>query len=47
MADNRTIYDLSEEEYEMYQKGDPEFEDVTKNTFEDALEMMDVDSNDD
>lgn len=46
MTDNRTILDLSEDEYERYLKGDPEFDVVTQNSTEDAIEMMGLDPDD-
>lgn len=48
--DERTIYDLSDEEYERYENNPEEFEDITDNTLEDTLDMMfdrDDDFNDD
>ena len=48
--DDRTIYDLSDEEYERYENNPEEFEDITDNTLEDTLDMMfdrDDDFNDD
>ncbi len=38
--DDRTIYDLSDEEYERYENNPEEFEDITDNTLEDTLDMM-------
>lgn len=39
----RTIYDLSDEEYDRYERGDEEFYDVTQATIDDSYEMMGVD----
>lgn len=40
MKDDRTIFDLSEEEYEDYEKNPEKYKDVTDNSEEDALNMM-------
>lgn len=47
--DERTIFDLSEEEYEDYEKHPENWEDVTDNSIEDGWNMMypDSDSYDD
>lgn len=47
--DNRTIFDLSEEEYEDYEKNPEKWEDVTDNSIEDGWNMIypDDDSYDD
>ena len=48
--DDRTIYDLSDEEYEDYTNHPEKYEDITDNTLEDTLDMMfdrDNDFNDD
>lgn len=47
--DDRTIFDLSEEEYEDYEKHPENWEDVTDNSIEDGCNLMypDSDSNDD
>ena len=48
--DNRTIFDLTDEEYEAYQENPELFEQISRNSFEDALDMMfdrDEDFNDD
>lgn len=37
---NRTVTDLSDEEYAEYERGAQGFEDVTDNTIEAELEMM-------
>lgn len=38
--DERTIFDLSEEEYEDYEEHPENYEEVTENSNEDALDMM-------
>lgn len=40
MSEDRTIFDLSEEEYEDYENNPEDWEVVTNNTNEDALGMM-------
>lgn len=45
--DNRTIYDLSDQEYEDYQNNPDQYEDITDNTNEDALDMMYPDGEED
>ncbi len=40
MKDDRTIFDLSEEEYEDYENNPEDYQEVTKNTNEDSLDMM-------
>lgn len=47
--DTRTIFDLSDEEYEDYEKHPENWEDVTDNSIEDGLNLMypDSDSDDD
>ena len=48
--DNRTIFDLTDEEYEAYQENPELFEQISRSSFEDALDMMfdrDEDFNDD
>lgn len=40
MSDDRTIFDLSEEEYEDYENNPENWEEVTENTNQDALDMM-------
>lgn len=47
MSDDRTIFDLSEEEYEDYEKNPENYEEVTDNTNEDAIRMMFPDGMDD
>ena len=47
MIDDRTIFDLSEEEYEDYENNPEDWEEVTNNTNEDALSMMFPDGMDD
>ena len=47
MIDDRTIFDLSEEEYEDYKNNPEDWEEVTNNTNEDALSMMFPDGMDD
>ena len=42
--DERTIFDLSEEEYEDYTKHPENWEDVTDNSIEDGYNMMYPDS---
>lgn len=39
-TDNRTIYDLSDEEYEIYETNPDKYADVTSNTEESNLDMM-------
>ena len=38
--DNGTIFDLTDEEYEAYQENSELFEQISRNSFEDALDMM-------
>ncbi len=45
--DNRTIFDLDDEEYEDYEKNPDEYLDITVNSIEDALKMMFPDGMDD
>ena len=48
--DNRTIFDLTDEEYEAYQENPELFAQMSRHSFEDALDMMfdrDEDFNDD
>ena len=46
--DNRTIFDLNDDEYEDYQNRDDETsQQITQNTIEDALNMMFPDGNPD
>lgn len=48
--DNRTIFDLTDEEYEAYQENPELFEQISRNSFEDGLDLMfdrDEDFNDD
>lgn len=45
--DERTIFDLSDEEYDDYQNNPENWEQVTENSIEDALNMMFPDGNDD
>lgn len=40
MSDDRTIFDLSEEEYEDYENNPENWEEVMENTNQDALDMM-------
>ncbi len=40
MSTDKTIFDLSEEEYEDYELHPENWEQVTENTNEDALNMM-------
>lgn len=40
MSEDRTIFDLSEEEYEDYENNPGDWDDVTNNPNEDALDMM-------
>lgn len=40
MSDDRTIFDLSEEEYEDYENNPENWEEVAENTNQDALDMM-------
>lgn len=40
MKDDRTIFDLSEEEYEDYEQNPDKWGDVTDNSIEDAENMM-------
>ncbi len=40
MTDDRTIFDLSEEEYEDYENNPENYQEETKNTNEDSLDMM-------
>lgn len=47
MSDSRTIFDLSEEEYEDYEKNPEKWEEVTDNINEDAIGMMFPDGMDD
>lgn len=47
MSDDRTILDLSEEEYEDYEQHPEDWEEVTDNTNEDALDMLYPDGMDD
>ena len=47
MSEDRTIWDLSEEEYEDYEKNPEDWEEVTENTNQDALDMMYPDGKDD
>ena len=47
MSEHRTIWDLSEEEYEDYENNPEDWEEVTENTNQDALDMMYPDGNDD
>lgn len=47
MSDDRTIFDLSEEEYEDYENNPKNWEEVTNNSIEDALNMMFPDGMDD
>ena len=47
--DDRTVFDLDDDEYEDYQEHPENWEDVTENSYEDAYDMMypDEDSRDD
>ncbi|MBQ0120905.1 MAG: hypothetical protein KBT13_07280 [Bacteroidales bacterium] len=45
--DNRTILDLSDTEYDNYEQHPEDYEDVTENSNEDALDMMFPDGMDD
>ena len=36
----RTLYDLSDEEYEDYEKNPDDYQDVTDATIEDSMDMM-------
>lgn len=48
--ENRTIFDLDDEEYDQYQNDDsdnPTWQQITDNTNEDALNMMFPDGTDD
>lgn len=45
--DNRTIFDLDDEEYEDYEKNPDKYLDITTNSIEDALKMMFPDGRDD
>lgn len=47
MRDDRTIFDLSDEEYEDYEQHPEDWEKVTDNSIEDALDMMYPDGMDD
>ena len=47
MSDDRTIFDLSDEEYEDYEQHPEDWEEVTDNSIEDALDMMYPDGMDD
>lgn len=47
MKDDRTIFDLSEEEYEDYEQHSENYVDVTENTNDDATNMMYPDGMDD
>lgn len=40
MKEDRTIFDLSDEEFEDYENHPEDWEQVTENTDQDALEMM-------
>ena len=40
MIEDRTIFDLSEEEYEDYENNPENWEEVRENTNQDALDMM-------
>lgn len=40
MSDDRTVLDLSEEEYEDYVNHPENWEEVTENSHQDALDMM-------
>ena len=40
MSDDRTIFDLSDEEYEDYENNPEDWEEETENTNQDALDMM-------
>lgn len=42
--DDRTIFDLSEEEYEDYEKHPEDWEDVTNNTIDDGWDLTHPDS---
>lgn len=45
--ESRTIFDLSEEEYEDYKKNPDDYLDVTENTEQDAYDTMFPDGPDD
>ena len=45
--ESRTIFDLSEEEYEDYEKNPDKYPDVTENTEQDAYDRMYPDGTDD
>lgn len=47
MCDDRTVFDLSDEEYEAYEQHPEDWENVTDNSNEDALDMMFPDGRDD
>jgi len=47
MSEDRTIWDLSEEEYEDYENNPEDWEEVTENTNQDAFDMMYSDGNND
>ena len=40
MSEDRTIFDLSDEEFEDYENNPKDWEEVTENTNQDALDMM-------
>ena len=40
MSDDRTIFDLSDEEYEDYENNPEDWEEETETTNQDALDMM-------
>ena len=40
MKEDRTIFDLSDEDFEDYENHPEDWEQVTENTDQDALEMM-------
>jgi len=47
MSTDKTIFDLSDEEFEDYENNPKDWEEVTENTNQDALDMMYPDGNDD
>lgn len=47
MRDNRTVDDLSEEEYEDYENNPDKYQDVTENTIDLYDDLMNPNGNDD
>ena len=47
MSDDKTIFDLSDEETEDYENNPENWEEVTNNSIEDALNMMSPNGMDD